>query len=56
MTIQCEFHPEALLILPLLGFSMGECENPDCQAEHWMISAGWLMWSVDFIFDTGGAA
>ncbi len=47
--MNAEYHPEALLILPLLGISLGECSDPECDADHWRISVGWFVWTVHFV-------
>lgn len=56
MNVEFEFesHPDALLITPLVLIGRGECENPECQAEHWVLSLGWLIWDVSFFFEFGG--
>ena len=54
ITVETEFHPEALLLSPLIGIVRGECGNPDCCAEHWMVTLGWLLWDVSFVFQFGG--
>lgn len=54
MSIYFNFEPTSLLILPLLGIQLGECENPDCKTQHWMVTIGWLVWSLDFVFECGG--
>lgn len=51
MSIFLEFHAESLLVLPLLGVALGECENPKCEAEHWMVSIGWLLWTAEILIE-----
>lgn len=56
MRIEFEFHPEVLLVLPLLLIGHGECENPQCNAEHWVIALGWIVWDISLFIETGGGA
>jgi hypothetical protein len=54
MKIVFDYHPEGLLITPLCSIAAGECENPNCQAQHLMFSLGWLVWSMAIVFEIGG--
>ena len=49
-----EYHNDGLPITPLISLARGECDNPQCRAEHLMISVGWLFWTVGFVFEFGG--
>lgn len=51
MNISFEYHPESLLILPLLAVTQGECDDPDCESEHWQISMGWIVWNLEICFE-----
>lgn len=48
--IEAEYHPECFLALPLVAISREECGNPECGAQHWLLTAGWLVFSIHFCF------
>lgn len=54
MSFEFEYHPQGLMILPFLGLAAGECEDPQCEAEHYLITIGWLFWSLEIVFQMGG--
>lgn len=44
--IAFQFHSRAFLVTPVLVFEHGECLAPGCDAQHWSVHVGWLLWSV----------
>ena len=50
MIFEWEYHSDILLLLPELTVSAGVCENPECDASHYKLSVGWLLWSFNIYF------
>lgn len=48
--IYAEFHPGMFLFLPSVAVTHGTCSDPACAADHWLITAGWLIGSIHFCF------
>ena len=48
--IAFELHLHQVFILPLLAIEHGTCENPDCPANHFRLTLGWLVGSVQIQF------
>ena len=48
--IEAEFHPNEMLLLPLIAVGYTTCSNPACETSHWRISLGWTVVSFHFYF------
>jgi hypothetical protein len=48
MTITAEYHPTALLLLPVLCFELAECD--ECPELHFAVRIGWLVGSLEIAF------
>jgi hypothetical protein len=51
MSVYFEFHPENFFVLPLLAIAEGECDNPGCEAQHFMVAIGWFAWTLQLHFE-----
>jgi hypothetical protein len=48
MSFSFEYHPTAILILPLFALAWHDCDDQACDATHNTVALGWLLWSIRF--------
>jgi hypothetical protein len=50
MIIEMAYHPDGLIITPLLAIVAADCDNPLCDESHYRFSAGWLFWTIHIFY------
>jgi hypothetical protein len=46
VSVDFEFHPEMLAILPVVAIGAAQCEC--CEEMNYCLVLGWLCWSLEF--------
>jgi hypothetical protein len=42
-----ETHWEMLVLTPMQAVTHGDCTDPNCEADHWRLSASFIFWTVE---------
>lgn len=49
--MEWEYTDDQFLITPLLGISCGECEDQECESNHYRFTIGWLCFQLHFFLN-----